>query len=202
MRVKLFEENNVKKNALSLCLITLFFCFIGSHLRIPEEFSLFWPVNALIAGLMVRNRFYTTSSYLVCFAAMIFNDTVFSGWALPAVTINFANILFITVSVSMLIKHLQSPTANSRYSTPCASFRRACSAQQPAPPGCVGAGYRLQRALCGGVGRLVQRAVLHLTDAAAGNADASAAQCAAADADTRAGCCRCSPWRCRSRWGR
>ena len=115
MRVKLFEENNVKKNALSLCLITLFFCFIGSHLRIPEEFSLFWPVNALIAGLMVRNPFlHTTSSYLVCFAAMIFNDTVFSGWALPAVTINFANILFILVSVSMLIKHLQSPTANSQ----------------------------------------------------------------------------------------
>jgi len=115
MRVKLFEENNVKKNALSLCLITLFFCFIGSHLRIPEEFSLFWPVNALIAGLMVRNPFlHTTSSYLVCFAAMIFNDTVFSGWALPAVTINFANTLFILVSVSMLIKHLQSPTANSQ----------------------------------------------------------------------------------------
>ncbi|ORM66245.1 sensor domain-containing diguanylate cyclase [Pantoea rodasii] len=115
MRVKLFAENNLKKNALSLFLITLFFCFIGSHLRIPEEFSLFWPVNALIAGLMVRNPFlHTTSSYLVCFAAMIFNDTVFSGWALPAVTVNFANILFILVSVSMLIKHLQPPSANSQ----------------------------------------------------------------------------------------
>ncbi|ALV90947.1 MULTISPECIES: GGDEF domain-containing protein [Pantoea] len=115
MRVKLFAENNLKKNALSLFLITLFFCFIGSHLRVPEEFSLFWPVNALIAGLMVRNPFlHTTSSYLVCFAAMIFNDTVFSGWALPAVTVNFANILFILVSVSMLIKHLQPPSANSQ----------------------------------------------------------------------------------------
>lgn len=115
MRVKLFAENNLKKNALSLFLITLFFCFIGSHLRVPEEFSLFWPVNALIAGLMVRNPFlHTTSSYLVCFAAMIFNDTVFSGWALPAVTVNFANILFILVSVSMLIKHLQPPSASSQ----------------------------------------------------------------------------------------
>lgn len=115
MRVKLFAENNLKKNALSLFLITLFFCFIGSHLRIPEEFSLFWPVNALIAGLMVRNPFlHTTSSYLVCFAAMIFNDTVFSGWALPAVTVNFANILFTLVTVSMLIKHLQPPSANSQ----------------------------------------------------------------------------------------
>ncbi|MBA0035950.1 diguanylate cyclase [Pantoea sp. BIGb0393] len=115
MRVMLFEENNLKKNTLTLFFITLFFCFIGSHLRIPQEFSLFWPVNALVAGLMVRNPFlHTTSSYLVCFSAMIFNDTVFSGWALPAFTVNFANILFILVSVSMLIKHLQRPSANSQ----------------------------------------------------------------------------------------
>ena len=115
MRVTLFAENNLKKNALTLFSITLFFCFIGSHLRIPEEFSLFWPVNALIAGLMVRNPFlHTTSSYAACFAAMIFNDTVFSGWALPAITVNFANILFILVAVCMLIKHLQRPSANSQ----------------------------------------------------------------------------------------
>jgi len=115
MRVKLFAENNLKKNALSLFLITLFFCFIGSHLRVPEEFSLFWPVNALLAGLIVRQPFlHRTSSYLVCFAAMIFNDTVFSGWALPAVTVNFANVLFTVVAVSMLIRHLQAPSASNQ----------------------------------------------------------------------------------------
>ncbi|QDY43082.1 GGDEF domain-containing protein [Candidatus Pantoea soli] len=115
MRVKLFEEQSLKKNTLSLFLITLFFCFMGSHLRFPEELSLFWPVNALIAGLMVRNPWlHKASSYLVCFAAMVFNDTVFSGWALPAVTLNVANILFTLVAVSMLIKPLQSPSANSQ----------------------------------------------------------------------------------------
>ncbi|MDO6408469.1 MAG: diguanylate cyclase [Pantoea sp.] len=115
MRVKLFAENNFKKNALSLFLITLFFCFIGSHLRVPQELSLFWPVNALIAGLMVRNPYlHRISSYVVCFVAMVFNDTVFSGWALPAVTLNVANILFILVAVSMLIKHLLPPSANSQ----------------------------------------------------------------------------------------
>ncbi len=115
MRVTLFAENKLKKSALTLFFITLFFCFIGSHLRMPEEFSLFWPVNALIAGLIVRNPFlHTPSSYAACFAAMIVNDTVFSGWALPAVTVNFANILFILVAVSMLIKHLQRPSANSQ----------------------------------------------------------------------------------------
>ncbi len=115
MRVTLFDEKSTPKNTLSLFLITFFFCFIGSHLRVPQELSLFWPVNAIIAGLMLRHPFlHTFSCYLVCFAAMIVNDTVFSGWALPAVTVNFANILFILVCVSVLIRHLQPPGANSQ----------------------------------------------------------------------------------------
>ena len=78
MRVKLFEEHNFKKNALSLFLITLLFCFIGSHLRIPEELSLFWPVNALIAGLMVRNPFlHQARYYLACFSAMVLTTPFF-----------------------------------------------------------------------------------------------------------------------------
>ncbi|WP_333603094.1 diguanylate cyclase [Pantoea eucrina] len=114
MRVSLFDEHNDKKNALTLFLITLFFCFLGSHLRVPEEFSLFWPVNALIAGLIVRQPFlHTPSSYLVALAAMIFNDTVFSGWAFAAVTINIANILFTLVAVCMLIAVVLSLTAGA-----------------------------------------------------------------------------------------
>ena len=36
---------------------------------------------------------------------MVANDTLFSGWAWPAVTLNVANLLFIIISVSMLVKH-------------------------------------------------------------------------------------------------
>ena len=90
-------------------------CFVGSHLRIPEELSLFWPVNALIAGLMVRNPFlHQTQYYLTCFTAMFFNDAAFSGWALPAFTLNFANILFILTAVSMLVKHFQHESGSER----------------------------------------------------------------------------------------
>ncbi|MFH8135342.1 diguanylate cyclase [Pantoea osteomyelitidis] len=106
MRVKLFAEHHPGKNALSLFIITALFCFMGSHLRVPQDLSLFWPVNALLAGIIVRHPFlHSIRYYLVCYGAMIFNDTVFSGWALPAVTLNFANILFIVVAVAMLIKH-------------------------------------------------------------------------------------------------
>jgi len=115
MRVQLFEEHNGKKNALSLFLITLLFCFIGGHLRIPEELSLFWPVNAIVAGTIVRHPFLHQSRYyLIIFAAMVFNDSVFSGWALPAFTLNFANILFILVAVTLLIKHLQFHSDSER----------------------------------------------------------------------------------------
>ena len=115
MRVKLFEEHNVKKNALSLFLITLLFSFIGGHLRIPQELSLFWPVNAIVAGVIVRNPFlHQARYYLTCFTAMAFNDMVFSGWTLAALTLNVANLLFILVAVSLLVKHLQHDSGSER----------------------------------------------------------------------------------------
>lgn len=115
MRIQLFEDHNAKKNAFSLFLITLLFCFIGGHLRIPQELSLFWPVNAIVTGVIVRNPFlHQTRYYLATFAAMVFNDTVFSGWALSAVTLNLANLLFVLVAVTLLVKHLQHDSGSER----------------------------------------------------------------------------------------
>ena len=106
MRVKLFAEHNTTTNLLSLFLITLLFCFLGSHLRVPAELSLFWPVNAIVAAIIVRHPWlHRIRYYLASFAAMVANDTLFSGWAWPAVTLNVANLLFIIISVSMLVKH-------------------------------------------------------------------------------------------------
>ncbi|WP_313655241.1 diguanylate cyclase [Pantoea sp.] len=115
MRIQLFEEHNAKKNAFSLFFITLLFCFIGGHLRFPQELSLFWPVNAIITGIIVRHPFlHETRYYLASFAAMVFNDTVFSGWALTAFTLNLANLLFILVAVMLLVKHFQHDSGSER----------------------------------------------------------------------------------------
>lgn len=115
MRIQLFEEHNAKKNAFLLFLITLLFCFIGGHLRFPQELSLFWPVNAIVTGVIVRNPFlHQTRSYLAIFAAMVFNDTVFSGWALSAFTLNLANLLFVLVAATLLVKHLQHDSGSER----------------------------------------------------------------------------------------
>lgn len=104
MRTPLFEEHNAKKNAVLLFLITLLFCFIGGHLRFPKELSLFWPVNAIVTGVIVRNPFlHRGRYYLAILAAMVFNDTVFSGWAFSALTLNVANVLFVLVAVTLQI---------------------------------------------------------------------------------------------------
>lgn len=105
MRVKLFAEHNTTTNLLSLFLVTLLFCFLGSHLRVPAELSLFWPVNAIVAAIIVRHPWLHRLRYFFAsFAAMVANDTLFSGWAWPAVTLNVANLLFIMIAVSMLVK--------------------------------------------------------------------------------------------------
>lgn len=105
MRVKLFAEHNTTTNLLSLFLVTLLFCFLGSHLRVPAELSLFWPVNAIVAAIIVRHPWlHRLRYYFASFAAMVANDTLFSGWAWPAVTLNVANLLFIMIAVSMLVK--------------------------------------------------------------------------------------------------
>ena len=115
MRIQLFEEHDAKKNVFSLFLVTLLFSFIGGHLRIPQELSLFWPVNAIVTGVIVRNPFlHQTRYYLATFAAMVFNDTVFSGWALSAFTLNMANLLFVLVAVTLLVKHLQHDSGSER----------------------------------------------------------------------------------------
>ncbi|MFD1804551.1 diguanylate cyclase [Mixta tenebrionis] len=104
MQFSLPDKNHPLKNAFRLFLFTALFCFVGSHLRQPAELSLFWPVNALLTGIFVRFPWlHRLRYYLVCYGAMVFNDTLFSGWALSAFTINGANVLFILVAVFMLI---------------------------------------------------------------------------------------------------
>ncbi|WP_312239441.1 diguanylate cyclase [Pantoea sp.] len=143
MRVKLFAEHQPGKNAVSLFIITALFCFIGSHLRVPQDLSLFWPVNALLAGIIVRHPFlHTARNYLACYGAMIFNDTVFSGWALPAVTLNFANILFVVIAVAMLAKHFPLRGGSARVTSALRIF-----------PACL-----LASAVCATWGALAQHA--------------------------------------------
>lgn len=70
--------------------------------------SLFWIVNAVIAGLFIRKPWlHTPLNYLFCYAGMVANDLLFSGWAKEAFTINFANIIFIMITAILLNRLLR-----------------------------------------------------------------------------------------------
>ena len=91
------------QNGIILLLISALLSALGSHLRLPMVLSLFWIVNAVIAGLFIRKPWlHTPLNYLFCYAGMVANDLLFSGWAKEAFTINFANILFIMITAVLL----------------------------------------------------------------------------------------------------
>lgn len=123
MQFALLDKNKPHKNVLFLFFFTAFFCFIGGHLRQPAELSLFWPINALLTAIFVRfSWLHRLRYYLVCYSAMVFNDTLFSGWAIPAFTLNGANIIFILVAVSMLVQRPGLANASGRVKSALSIF--------------------------------------------------------------------------------
>ncbi len=101
----LFREEHPVRDALVLFTLTLMLHFFGAMLRLVQELSFFWPLNAVMVGIFVRyvwlNRSYF---YATCFVAMIVFDGLTSRWGMgfASLLINFSNIVFI-VSLAQLL---------------------------------------------------------------------------------------------------
>ncbi|MES3284121.1 diguanylate cyclase [Klebsiella aerogenes] len=71
----LFREDQPVRDALVLFTLTILLHFMGAMLRLVQELSFFWPLNAVMAGIFARyvwlNRSYF---YAICFAAMLVYD--------------------------------------------------------------------------------------------------------------------------------
>jgi len=103
MTFRLFSEKRKITNLVILFALTLYLCSLGSHLRLPMVLSLFWIVNAIIAGLFLRKPWlHTLPNYLACYAGMVANDFLFSGWAMASFSVNLGNIIFIFITVMFL----------------------------------------------------------------------------------------------------
>ncbi len=93
----LFREEQPVRDALVLFTLTLLLHFLGAMLRLVQELSFFWPLNAVMAGIFARyvwlNRSYF---YAVCFAAMLVFDGLTSRWGMgfASLLINFSNAAF------------------------------------------------------------------------------------------------------------
>ncbi|WP_241623577.1 GGDEF domain-containing protein [Rosenbergiella epipactidis] len=98
-------------DTVALFLLTFFLCYVSSHLRLPLVLSMFWIVNAVVAGIFVRYpSTHRPTNYLACALAMFLNDYLFSGWLSSAILINMANIIFIAVIAIGLRGMWKSPT--------------------------------------------------------------------------------------------
>ena len=94
------------RDALVLFTLTLLLHFFGAMLRLVQELSFFWPLNAVMAGIFARyiwlNRSYF---YAVCFAAMLVYDGLTSRWGMgfASFLINFSNIVFIVTLAQLIL---------------------------------------------------------------------------------------------------
>ncbi|WP_027712466.1 GGDEF domain-containing protein [Dickeya chrysanthemi] len=104
LNLALFKNGSTGLNSVNVFMVTLVGCNIGAHARLSElDLSVFWPVNIIVAALFYRCRYLNTPwYYLVAYAAMILQDTLFYGWGTSALTINSANIAFIVVLTQLL----------------------------------------------------------------------------------------------------
>ncbi|HHG8774021.1 TPA: GGDEF domain-containing protein [Raoultella planticola] len=102
----LFREEHPVRDALVLFTLTLLLHFFGAMLRLVQELSFFWPLNAVMAGIFARyvwlNRSYF---YATCFAAMLVYDGLTSRWGMgfASLLINFSNIVFIVTLAQLVL---------------------------------------------------------------------------------------------------
>ena len=96
------EDRPLVNAALIFCSTTLFY-FIGAMLRLVDDLSLFWPLNAVMAGIFARyaflNRWYL---YLLSYSAMLVYDGVTTTWGMASVLINLSNMVFILSMASLV----------------------------------------------------------------------------------------------------
>ncbi|SQC92298.1 Uncharacterised protein [Cedecea neteri] len=65
-----FSPEKMLLNAVSVFVLTTLFYFFGASLRLVNDLSLFWPLNAVLAAIFVRNPWLNKAVYyFICYAA-------------------------------------------------------------------------------------------------------------------------------------
>ena len=105
-RIACFSEAHVVRNVVWLFLLTTLFYAIGAKLRMVQELSLFWPLNAVMAGVFARyvwlNRIHY---YVICYVAMLAYDGLTTKWGgLDSLVINASNMVFIVMVAQLVMR--------------------------------------------------------------------------------------------------
>lgn len=99
-----FRPERTLINAVGIIILTSLFYFFGAMLRLIDELSIFWPLNAVMAGVFARYRFLNRPHYyLLSYVTMLVYDALTTSWGMVSLAINFSNMVFI-VTVAGLIQ--------------------------------------------------------------------------------------------------
>lgn len=91
-----FRPERTLINAFGIIMLTTLFYFLGAMLRLIDELSLFWPLNAVMAGVFARYAFLNRPHYyLLSYVAMLLYDAITTSWGMVSLAINFSNMVFI-----------------------------------------------------------------------------------------------------------
>lgn len=108
-RIACFSEAHLLRNVFFLFLLTTLFYAVGAKLRLVQELSLFWPLNAVMAGVFARyvwlNRIHY---YTICYLAMVVYDSLTTRWGgFDTLVINGSNMVFIIAVAQLVIRDKQ-----------------------------------------------------------------------------------------------
>ncbi|MGK9175320.1 diguanylate cyclase [Yokenella regensburgei] len=100
-----FRQDRPLINAVLIFTVTTLLYCVGAMLRLVDELSLFWPLNAVMAGIFARyaflNRWYL---YLLSFTAMLLYDGVTTTWGGASLLINLSNMVFILTMATLVLR--------------------------------------------------------------------------------------------------
>ena len=105
-RMMFFSPEKRLANAINIFVITTLFYFFGASLRLIDELSLFWPLNAVLAAIFVRLPFLNRPIYyFLCYSAMIVYDAFTTHWGWQSAIINLSNMMFIIIVARLLLRY-------------------------------------------------------------------------------------------------
>lgn len=100
---RLLREETPLTNAVVIFVLTTLFYFLGAMMRLVEELSLFWPLNAVMAGIFARYAFlHRWHYYFISYTAMLAYDAITTNWGVASLVINFSNMVFIITIAQLL----------------------------------------------------------------------------------------------------
>ena len=111
---KIFSPEKRLANVINIFVITTLFYFFGASLRLIDELSLFWPLNAVLAAVFVRNPFLNRPIYyFICYSAMIVYDALTTHWGWQSAIINLSNMIFIILAAGLLLRYTRVQDENN-----------------------------------------------------------------------------------------